>query len=83
MELEAQPDQRIEYTDKLEMDRIINRPKLKFSSGFGIGRGVQISSANNSARVGMRINSVVEEVVGCRGSFKNNFTPSAIGWSKP
>lgn len=78
-ELEAQPDHRREYTDRLEIARIISSPRLSSRRGFGMGRGAQMRSASKSARVGIAMKSVMEEVVGRSGSLVNNLTPSAIG----
>lgn len=78
-EFDAQPDQRIEYTIRLDMASMIKRPRLNVVSSAGIGRGAQIIRARVSAIVGIVINSIVEEIVGRRGSLMNSFTPSAMG----
>lgn len=82
-ELEAQPDQRIEYTAILESARINNIAKLRLIIGVGIGIGVHSINARVRAIVGARIKRVGEDVNGRVGSFVNNFRASAIGCKTP
>lgn len=78
-ELDAQPDQRIEYTPRLERARIRRRPRFTSNRVWGRGRGVQIVRARRRAIIGIIKNRVGEAVVGRRGSLINSFTPSAMG----
>lgn len=52
LELDAQPDQRIEYTARLDVAKINRSPIFKLTSGNGIGRGVHMVSAMDRASVG-------------------------------
>lgn len=52
MELDAQPDQRIEYTARLDVARMNKSPEFKLISGCGIGRGAHMISAMNRASTG-------------------------------
>ena len=58
-------------------------PRLSSTTGYGIGIGAHSVRARVRARVGVARNRKGEEVEGRMGSLMNNFTPSAIGWSKP
>lgn len=79
LELDAQPDQRIEYTARLDVARINRSPMFKLISGNGIGRGVHMVSAMDRASVGAVIYSNVEEARGRKGSLMYSFTASAKG----
>lgn len=78
-EFDDQPEPRIEYTAKLDMDRRKRMPRFRFDSVKGIGRGIQIISARVSAIIGIIRNRVCDDVDGRTGSLINNFSPSAIG----
>lgn len=67
----------------LERASMNSRPRFMSANIIGIGRGVQIESAINSASVGVRINSVGDAEEGRTGSLMNSFTPSAIGCRSP
>lgn len=82
-ELEAQPDHRIEYTARLDIASRNNRPRLRSARGKGSGRGVQMEIASRSARIGVAINRIGEEVEGRMGSLMNSLIPSARGCSSP
>ena len=45
--------------------------------------GAHSVSARVSARVGLAIKRMGEEVEGRTGSLMNSFTPSAMGWRSP
>lgn len=49
----------------------------------GRGIGIQIVIARSSANIGVKRNRRGDEVDGRIGSLMNNFTPSAIGCSRP
>lgn len=51
--------------------------------GYGIGSGIHIVRASVNARIGAKINIVIDEVRGRNGSLVNSFTASAIGWRSP
>lgn len=78
-ELDAQPDQRMEYTARLDMASKKSRPRLRSASGNGRGRGVQIEIARRRASMGVVINKIGDDVDGRIGSLMNSFTPSAKG----
>lgn len=82
-ELEAHPDQRIEYTAKLDMARINSRPRFRSARENGIGRGVQMEIARRRASIGVIMNKIGEDVDGRIGSLMNSLIPSARGWSSP
>lgn len=48
-----------------------------------MGSGIHMVKASVNARIGARMNMVMEEVRGRRGSLVNSFTASAIGWRSP
>lgn len=50
---------------------------------WGMGSGIHIVRASVSARIGAKMNMVIEEVRGRNGSLVNSFTASAIGWRRP
>lgn len=58
-------------------------PRFMSESEMGIGIGVQIIIAKESAIIGARRKSVWDEVDGRIGSLMNILTPSAIGWRRP
>lgn len=82
-ELEAQPDQRIEYTARLDMASRNSRPRLRSASEKGRGRGAQIEIARRRASIGVARNRIGEDVEGRIGSLMNSFTPSARGCKRP
>lgn len=79
LELDAHPDHRMEYTDKLDVARINNTPRFKLMRGCGIGRGIHRVRASARDRVGAIINRVVEVARGRNGSLINSFMASANG----
>lgn len=79
MELDAQPDHRIEYTERLDVARINSTPRFRFTREWGIGRGIHRLRASESDSVGAIINRVEEVVRGRRGSLMNSFIASANG----
>lgn len=83
LELEAHPDQRREYTARLDMARRNKRPRFRSVRENGSGRGIQMVRARRRARIGVVMNRRGDEVDGRMGSLMNSFTPSAIGWSSP
>lgn len=83
LELEAQPDQRIEYTVKLDRVSKKSTPRFRSAREKGIGSGVQIVIARSSARTGVIIKREGDEVEGRIGSLMKSFTPSATGWRRP
>ena len=78
-EFDAQPDHRIEYTDKLETANINSTPRFILISGYGIGRGIHMVKARVKAKMGAIMNIETDEVKGRSGSLINSFTASAIG----
>lgn len=78
-ELEAQPDQRIEYTARLDMANIKRTPKFILMSGWGIGRGIHMVRARLRAKMGARINIEIEDVAGRKGSLMKSLIASAMG----
>lgn len=82
-EFEAQPDQRIEYTARLDMANINSTARFMLIRGYGMGRGIHIVRARVSARIGATINMEGEDVSGRSGSLMNSFIASAMGWSRP
>ena len=60
LELEAQPDARIEYTDKLDTARIKISPKLMSTTGYGMGIGAHMIRAVIRESIGARVNRIVE-----------------------
>lgn len=83
MELEAQPDHRMEYTAKLDIANRKSRPRLRSARENGRGSGVQMEIARSRARIGVTMNKVGEDVDGRMGSLMNSFTPSARGCRSP
>lgn len=83
MELEAQPEPRIEYTVRLESARMKRIPRFRSTIGYGRGMGAQRVSARERASIGARRNSRGDEVEGRTGSLMKSFTPSAIGCRRP
>lgn len=49
----------------------------------GMGINIQSDRAKVSAIIGAAINKAGEAAIGHTGSFRNNFTPSAIGCKSP
>lgn len=83
LELEAHPDHKMEYTDRLDVAKINRIPRLRLISGCGIGSGIHRLNANVRDRVGAIINSEIDVVRGRMGSFINSFIASANGWKIP
>lgn len=83
LELEAQPEPRIEYTARLEIARINRMPRLRSTTGYGRGMGAQRTKARVRARMGAKRKRIGEAVEGRMGSLINNFTPSAMGCRSP
>ena len=83
LELDAHPDHRIEYTDRLDVARINRTPRFRFTRGCGMGSGIHRLRARLRERVGAIINRVVEVAKGRRGSLMNSFIASANGCRMP
>lgn len=83
LELEAHPDHKIEYTDRLDIASRNSTPRFILIREYGMGSGIHIVRARVSARMGAIINIEMEEVRGFNGSLVNNFTASAIGCRSP
>lgn len=83
LELEAQPDQRMEYTARLDIASINRTPKFMLIRGYGMGRGIHMVRAKLRAKMGARMNIEIEEVAGRNGSLIKSLIASAIGWSRP
>lgn len=81
--MEAQPDQRIEYTARLDIASINRTPRFMLMRGYGMGRGIHMVRARLRARIGARINIEIEDVAGRSGSLIKSLMASAIGWSRP
>lgn len=82
-EFEAHPDQRMEYTARLDMARRKSRPRFKSAREKGRGRGIQMVRARRRASMGIIVKRSGEEVDGRTGSLMNSFTPSATGCNSP
>lgn len=82
-EFEAHPDHRMEYTARLDIASMKSSPRLRSARENGMGSGVQMEIARIRASIGVVMNRIGEDVDGRIGSFTNNFTPSANGWSSP
>lgn len=82
-ELEAHPDQRIEYTERLDVAKMNSTPMFMLISGWGIGIGIHRLNARVSDSVGAIINRVVDVASGRNGSLINNFIASANGCRIP
>ena len=83
LELDAHPDHRIEYTDRLDVARINRTPRFRFTRGCGMWSGIHRLRARLRERVGAMINRVVEVAKGRRGSLMNSFIASANGCRMP
>lgn len=83
LELEAQPDPKIEYTARLDNARINSMLRLRSVTASGMGRGAHRVKASVSARVGAATKRKGEEVEGRTGSLIKSLIPSAMGWSNP
>lgn len=83
LEFEAQPDQRMEYTARLDMANMNRTPRFRLIRGCGMGRGVHIVRARVRARTGAMMNMEIEDVRGRRGSLVNSLIASAIGCRSP
>lgn len=82
-EFEAHPDQRIEWTARLDMASMNRIPRFMLISGYGMGRGIHMVKARVRARIGAMMNMDVDDVSGCSGSLINSLRASAIGCSRP
>lgn len=82
-EFEAHPDQKIEYTARLDIANINSTPRFILTRGYGIGRGTHIVRASVRARIGAIMNIVVDDVSGRKGSLVKSFIASAIGCRRP
>lgn len=71
------------YTDKLEIAIITRSVRLMVEIDCGIGINIQRDRAKVSAIIGAVINRAGEAAIGHTGSFRNSFTPSAIGCKSP
>lgn len=69
----------MEYTARLDRASINKILKFILIKGCGIGSGVHIISARVRARVGAIMNSVWDDISGCKGSLVKSLTASAIG----
>lgn len=83
LEFDAHPDQRIEYTARLDVARMNSAPRFILIKGCGIGMGIHSESASVRASVGAMVNKTIDDVEGCTGSLMNSFRASAIGWRIP
>lgn len=83
LELDAQPDHRMEYTERLDVARINRMPRFKLTRGWGMGSGIHRLSASDRDSAGATTKRVVEVARGRRGSLMNSFMASANGWRTP
>lgn len=83
LELEAQPDQRMEYTARLDIANMNSTPRFILIRGYGMGKGIHMVRARLRARIGAKINIEIEDVAGRNGSLIKSLMASAIGWSRP
>lgn len=77
--MDAQPDHKMEYTERLDVARMNRTPKFRFTRGCGMGSGIHRLRASDRDSVGAIMNRVVEVVRGRRGSLMNSFMASANG----
>ena len=82
-EFDAQPDQRMEYTARLDMVRRMRRPRFRSVREKRRGKGIQIVIASRRTSIGVLTKRNGEEVDGQIGSLINSFTPSATGCNSP
>lgn len=81
--MDAQPDHKIEYTERLDMARINKIPKFRLTRGCGMGSGIHRLRASDRDKVGAITNRVEEVARGRSGSLMNSFIASANGWRIP
>lgn len=81
--MDAHPDHRMEYTERLDVARMNRIPRFRLVSGWGMGSGIHKLRASVSDRVGAIINSEIEVVRGRIGSLMNSFMASANGCRIP
>lgn len=81
--MDAQPEPIREYTDRLEIASTNRIPKFNSMNASAIGIGIHRRRAKIKASIGAKKNNCGMEEEGLIGSLINNFTPSAIGWSRP
>ncbi len=81
--MDAHPDHRIEYTDRLDVARINKIPRFRLTRGWGMGSGIHKLRARVRDKVGAIIKSVVEVASGRKGSLMNSFIASANGCRIP
>lgn len=77
--MDAQPDHKIEYTERLDVARINKTPKFRLTRGCGMGSGIHRLRASDRDNVGAIINRVEEVARGRSGSLMNSFIASANG----
>lgn len=65
------------------MARINSKPRLRFKTEWGRGRGIHMRRARVKAVVGVARNRKWDEWEGRTGSLVKSFNPSAIGWRRP
>lgn len=83
LELDAHPDHKMEYTARLDVAKINNIPRLRLTSGWGMGSGIHKVRARKRDRVGAIMKSVVDVLSGRSGSLIKSFMASANGCKMP
>lgn len=83
LELEAHPEPRVEYTARLDRDKIKSIPRFRSARECGRGMGAHRERASVRASIGVARKRNGEEVEGRMGSLMNSLTPSAMGCSSP
>lgn len=78
-ELDAHPEPRMEYTARLDRARMNKIPRLRSTTGYGMGIGAHKVMASVRASMGVNRNNSGEDVDGRTGSLMKSFTPSAMG----
>lgn len=73
----------MEYTARLEIDKIKSIPRFRSVMECGSGIGIHNISAKVRARIGVARNKKGDDVEGRTGSLMNSLTPSAIGCRSP
>lgn len=77
--MDAHPDHKIEYTERLDVARINSILRFRLIRGWGIGSGIHKLRASVSDRVGAMMNRDSEVVKGRMGSLMKSFMASANG----
>lgn len=83
LEFDAQPDHRMEYTERLDRARINSVLRFMLARGWGMGMGIHRLRARVRDNVGAIMNRTTEVESGRRGSLIISFIASANGCRMP